>query len=94
MRRIIQNGDGEAQGSCGANLPAVSRSAAGEPVIIQFPFQAAQCRRPLQGLDATELDDCFESLGSVAVRLVAAWKLPRIGCWRQAEGEEPAANYS
>jgi hypothetical protein len=36
MRRTDIEGDGEAQGSCGANIPAVSRSAAGETVIA-FP---------------------------------------------------------
>jgi hypothetical protein len=76
MRRIIQNGDGEAQGSCGANLPAVSRSAAGEPVIIQFPFQASAAA--LLALEEASSLDTFESLGELAVKLVATWKLPRI----------------
>ncbi len=40
MRRIDINGDGEAQGPCGAHLPAVSRSAAGE-TVIPFPRDRA-----------------------------------------------------
>lgn len=76
MRRIIQNGDGEAQGSCGANLPAVSRSAAGEPVVL-IQSQAGN-RRRLDGLEsAIETDEeSFQSIGSIAVRLVANFRLP------------------
>ncbi|QIG72974.1 hypothetical protein EVB98_052 [Rhizobium phage RHph_N3_2] len=77
MRRIIQNGDDEAQGSCGANFPAVSRSAAGEPVVL-IQFQAGN-RRRIDGLEgAIETDEeSFQSIGSIAVRLVAEWSLPR-----------------
>lgn len=74
MRRIIQNGDGEAQGSCGANLPAVSRSAAGEPVILIF--SRAESRRPEGSEDASSPIEGFESIGLLAVRLVASFSRP------------------
>ena len=86
MHRTSIYGDGEAQGSCGTNFPAVSRSAAGEPEIIQFPFQAVTAA--LVGLDAAEPDDCFESVGSVAVRLCGQWSLPRIHVVMAATGRE------
>lgn len=85
---VTQNTDDKAVSLAGVAALSSPARRAGQTEIIQFPFQAAQCRRPLQGLDATELDDCFESLGSVAVRLVAAWKLPRISVVMTATGGE------
>jgi len=70
----IEDGEAIAFGR-GSTSPSAQASAAGSSVI-QFQFQAVSAA--LVGLDATEPDDCFESLGSVAVRLVGQWKLPRI----------------
>lgn len=78
-------------GHADRELSASSRSAAGR-AVIQFPFQKPSVAAASMALeDAMEPDDCFESLGSIAVRLVADWSLPRISCWRQGE-EEPAAS--
>ena len=74
MRRIIQNGDDEAQGSCGANFPAVSRSAAGEPAILVSSMPE---RRHMGSEDASDLDEGVSSLGSLAVKLIAEFSLPR-----------------
>ena len=76
MNQIIHIEDGEAVSLAGVSAsPSAQASAAGS-TVIQFPFQAVSAA--LVGLDATEPDDCFESLGSVAVRLVGQWKLPRL----------------
>lgn len=87
-----QNKDDEAVSLAGVAASSFSGPAAREAVIIQFqkPIVAA-ASMALE--DAMEPDDCFESLGSIAVRIVAAWKLPKLTCWRQAKGEEPAASH-
>lgn len=54
------------------SLPMVRRSR--DPVILVFSQRpAARC-----AADAMEPDEGFEPLGSIAVRLVARWALPRI----------------
>jgi hypothetical protein len=42
--------------------------------------------------DAIETEeDSFQSLGSIAIRLVGQWSLPRISCWRAVEEDTPAS---
>jgi hypothetical protein len=65
----------------GALVPSSHRPAGvSRGTVIQFQ---AHCRRP-RGLDASSLD-MFESLGELAIKLVADWSLPRLSCWRQGE---------
>ncbi len=61
-----------------AGVPASSlpkRPPLGIPVILSFQ---ADRRRYLGLEDAMEPDEGFEPLGSIAVRLVSEWSLPRI----------------
>lgn len=77
-------------GHADRELSASSRSAAGR-AVIQFPFQARTAAASMALEDAIETEeDSFQSLGSIAIKLVGAWSLPRLVCWRQ--GEEPAAS--
>lgn len=84
------NGDEEAAAlvAGGELAPSSRRPTAGssKPVIlIHRPSSAAAS----DGLgDATEPDLGFESLGSVAVRLFAQWKLPRMQMLPVPAGEE------
>ena len=54
--------------------------------ILFFPVRSAAAYADLE--DATELDDSWESVGSVAVRLVGNFGLPRILVWGGGEGRE------
>jgi len=78
--------EGAAAFHAGGQLAPSSQSAASAGLVIQFPFQAVTAA--LVGLDATEPDDCFESLGSVAVRLCGQWSLPRVRVVMAATGRE------
>lgn len=75
-------------GHADRELSASSRSAAPAGTVIKFQARTAAASMALE--DASSLDT-FESLGELAVRLVADWSLPRLVCWRQGE-EEPAAS--
>lgn len=82
-----QNKDDEA-----VSLPGVSASSparrSGQTVILSFQ---ADRRRYLGLEDAMETEDTFEVLGSIAVRLLAEWKLPRIMALAQGRrGPSPA----
>jgi len=70
---ITQNHSDEA--SLLAGIPASSRSgpAAGSPVIS---ILSADSRRP-EGSEDASSPDTFESLGELAVKLVAQWSRPR-----------------
>jgi hypothetical protein len=71
-----------------ASAPSSIRSAARADNVIQFiPRNAAAEWDD----DAGEFDDTFESIGSLAVRLVASWQLPRLVVFVAAdpEGGEP-----
>ena len=46
----------------------------GQPVILILSAH----RRPIGAEDASDLDEGVSSLGSLAVRLVADWSLPRM----------------
>lgn len=72
---VTQNSSDEANGLL-AGIPASSRSgpAAGIPVISILSAR----RRPIGAEDASDLDEGVSSLGSLAVRLVAEWSLPRM----------------
>jgi hypothetical protein len=60
-------------GEVGSSLSTARR--AGQPVILVFSQRpAARCVLA----DAMEPDEGFESLGSIAVRLLAEWKLPKM----------------
>ncbi len=70
-----------------------SLSAALAGTVIPFPFQARSAAASLALEDAIETEeDSFQSLGSIAIRLVGAWSLPRISCWRAPEENEPASS--
>lgn len=85
-----QNTNDEAVSLAGVAASSFSGPAAGSH-IIQFPFQAVRRRLCLEDAIETE-EDSFQSLGSVAIRLVADWSLPRLSCWRQVE--EPHRQHS
>lgn len=61
-----------------AGIPASSslRPRRGDPVILSFQARHAAAAMALE--DAMEPDEGFEPLGSIAVRLLAEWKLPRL----------------
>jgi len=63
-----------------------SLSAALAGTVIQFPFQAVSAA--LLALEDAMEPDTFESLGSIAVRIVADWKLPKVVVWRAGVAEE------
>jgi hypothetical protein len=91
MRRTSVYGDDTGQSlHAVADHRAVSRSAAGEPLIIQFPFQAITAAA-LSALEEATLPSTFESVGEVAVRLVGSWSFPRLVVWRgsREEGQPP-----
>ena len=77
QRTFIHSEDDRSTGSvAGANAPVASlRPRRGDPVILSFQ---ADRRRYLGLEDAMEPDEGFEPLGSIAVRLVSEWSLPRI----------------
>lgn len=68
MRRTDTDGDDEAQGSCGANFPAVSRSAAGE-TVIPFPQSRAASGSAAAG-DPHQDPAAFIQLGSAVAAVV------------------------
>lgn len=92
MNQIIHIEDGEAVAfGRGLTSPSAQAPAAGSH-IIQFQFQKPIVAAASMALEDATSPDTFESLGDVAVRIVAAWKLPKLVCWRQGE-EEPATSY-
>lgn len=82
-----QNKDDEAVSLAGVSASSPARRSG--QTVIQFPFQSPVAAASMALEDAMEPDDCFESLGSIAVRIVAAWKLPRVFC-RSMPWEEVA----
>jgi hypothetical protein len=72
-------------------LAPSSQSAASAGTVIQFPNSSAITAAALLALEDAMEPDTFESLGSIAVRIVADWKLPRISC-RSAAWEEAIAD--
>lgn len=94
QRTFIHNEDRKAEASVAGGMPSGLRSgpAARETVIVQFPFQSPVAAASMALEDAIETEeDSFQSLGSIAIKLVGAWSLPKLVCWRQGE-EEPAAS--
>lgn len=59
----------------GIKIPSSSVRRSGQPVILVFSQRPAA---RFAEADAMEPDEGFESLGSIAVRLLAEWKLPRL----------------
>lgn len=62
-------------------LAPSSRRPAGEArgtVVIKFPFQGPVAAASMALEDASDPVEGFESIGSLAVRLVADWSLPRL----------------
>jgi len=71
--RSIKNDEAELLAGVSASS-SVRRS--GQPVILMF--SRAEIRRHRGSEEAIEPEEeSFESLGSIAVRLMAEWKLPR-----------------
>lgn len=60
----------------GIKIPSSSVRRSGQPVILSFQARNAAASMALE--DAMEPDEGFEPLGSIAVRLVSEWSLPRI----------------
>lgn len=79
-RSDIHIEDGEARASVArgkSTSPSSAQPRRGDAQILQF--QASHRRRPLEGLeDASDPVEGFESIGSLAVRIVGQFKLPRI----------------
>jgi hypothetical protein len=85
-----QNKNDEAEFLAGS--PASSSARRAGQTVIQFPFQGPVAAASMALEDAIETEeDSFQSLGSIAIRLVGQWSLPKLTCWRQ--GEEPAASH-
>jgi hypothetical protein len=89
MHRSTHIDDDERDALAGVSDSSSSARRAGQTAeIIQFiPRNAAAEWDD----DAGEFDDTFESIGSLAVRLVASWQLPRLVVFVAAdpEGGEP-----
>lgn len=80
--------DDERDALAGVSASSSARRSGQTAEIIQFiPRNAAAEWDD----DAGEFDDTFESIGSLAVRLVASWQLPRLVVFVAAdpEGGEP-----
>lgn len=72
-------------GEVGTSLSTARR--AGQPVILVFSQRpAARCVLA----DAMEPDEGFESLGSIAVRLVASFRRPKMTLVQGRRGRNPA----
>lgn len=96
QRTFIHNEDRKAEASVAGGMPSGLRSgpAARETVIVQFPFQSPVAAASMALEDASSSDwDVPPTIGELAIKLVGQWELPRISCWRQAKGEEPAASH-
>lgn len=88
MTQVIHIEDGETVPLAGVTASPSAQPRRGDAQILEF--QANRRRLCLE--EAIELEeDSFQSLGSIAVRLVASWSRPRLVCWRQWE-EETAAS--
>lgn len=75
-------------GHADRELSASSRSAAPAGTVIKFQARTAAASMALE--DAIETEDTFEVLGSIAIRLVGQWSLPRLVVMTiKGEEEEP-----
>jgi hypothetical protein len=73
----------------GSEGPSSLSAASAGSVVIPFPVPKAAAWDWEE--EAGEFDDTFESIGSLAVRLVTSWQLPRLVVFVAAdpEGGEP-----
>jgi hypothetical protein len=85
--RPFSNEDSEVLAFPEVGTPLSPARRAGQTEIIQFPFQGPVAAASMALEDAME-PDTFESLGSIAVRIVADWNLPRIRVVMTATGGE------
>jgi len=86
MTKGIHKKDDDAEMLAGVTASSLLRRPPPGADILEF-----QTARRLVGLeDAMEPDEGFEPLGSIAVRLIAEWKLPRILVLARDGGGEPA----
>lgn len=71
-------------------LAPSSRSAALAGLVIPFISNSRPSAAALLALEeAIEFEeDSFQSLGSIAVRLVGQWSLPKVVVWRPGVAEE------
>lgn len=73
MHHSTQNKDDDAELLAGSPASSLVRRS-GQPVIAVFSQRtAARC-----AADESDLDEGVSSLGSLSVRLMAEWKLPRM----------------
>lgn len=75
----------------GSEGPSSLSAASAGSVVIPFPAPQTAAMEWAWEEEAGEFDDTFESIGSLAVRLVASWQLPRLVVFVAAdpEGGEP-----
>lgn len=86
-RTLTQIADEEAVALAGVSESS-SRSTAGPTAeIIPFPAPQTAAMEWAWEEEAGEFDDTFESIGSLAVRLVASWQLPRLVVFVAADPE-------
>lgn len=88
MTQVIHIEDGETVSLAGVAASPSAQPRRGDAQILEF--QANRRRLCLE--EASSLDT-FESLGELALRLVAAWKLPRISCRSMAWEEDAPTGY-
>lgn len=87
-RRNIHIEDGRASAfvAIGLAVPSSAQPRRGDAQILQFQARSAAASLALE--DATS-PSTFESVGEVAVRLVADWSLPRLVVMAVTGREEP-----
>jgi hypothetical protein len=71
----------------GIKIPSSSVRRSGQPVILVFSQRPAA---RFAEADAMEPDEGFESLGSIAVRLVSEWSRPKMTLAQGRRGHNPA----
>ena len=82
---------GETHALAGAEVSPPGPPSGRSAEIIPFPAPQTAAMEWAWEKGAGEFDDTFESIGSLAVRLVASWQLPRLVVFVAAdpEGGEP-----
>jgi hypothetical protein len=87
--RDIHIEDGEARASVArgkATSPSSAQPRRGDAQILEFQ---AHCRRPRGLEDASDPVEGFESIGSLAVRIVGQFELPKLVVMTATGGEAP-----
>lgn len=77
----IEDGTASAIVAIGSAVPSSAQPRRGDAQILKFQSPVDAASMALEDAIETE-EDSFQSLGSIAIRLVGQWSLPRISCWR------------